>query len=539
MINDAVCEGCGDCSVQSNCLSVEPLETEFGTKRQINQSSCNKDFSCVKGFCPSFVTVEGGQLKKPKAVSVDGNALPPIPEPTLPDIDRAYGVLVTGVGGTGVVTIGALLGMAAHLENKGVTVLDVTGLAQKGGAVMSHVQISHAPTDIHATRIAMGEADLVIGCDAIVTAGDECTSRMRHDTTRVVVNSAQTPTAEFIKNPNWAFPGLSAENDIRAAAGEAVDFIDANRFAVALLGDAIYTNPFVLGYAWQKGWLPLTLASLERAIELNAVSVEKNRAAFDWGRRAAYDLASVKQAAAGDARPAQGATVIALHTKKAVDALIAKRVEFLTAYQNAAYAARYAAFVDKVRAAERALADGDTAQEQLTEAVARNLFKLMAYKDEYEVARLQSDPAFLARLSAQFEGDWKLKFHLAPPLFAKTDAHGHLVKKAYGPWMMTAFRWLAKAKFLRGTGLDPFGRTEERRSERALIGEYEALIDEVLARLNAANRPLALELAALPDGIRGYGHVKENNLRAVRQKWSTLLAKWRAPAGGQSHQQVA
>ncbi|HGO6081663.1 TPA: indolepyruvate ferredoxin oxidoreductase family protein [Burkholderia cenocepacia] len=539
VINDAVCEGCGDCSVQSNCLSVEPLETEFGTKRQINQSSCNKDFSCVKGFCPSFVTVEGGQLKKPKAVSVDGSALPPIPEPTLPAIDRAYGVLVTGVGGTGVVTIGALLGMAAHLENKGVTVLDVTGLAQKGGAVMSHVQISHAPTDIHATRIAMGEADLVIGCDAIVTAGDECTSRMRHDTTRVVVNSAQTPTAEFIKNPNWAFPGLSAENDIRAAAGVAVDFIDANRFAVALLGDAIYTNPFVLGYAWQKGWLPLTLASLERAIELNAVSVDKNRAAFDWGRRAAYDLASVKQAAAGDARPAQGATVISLHTKKAVDALIAKRVEFLSAYQNAAYASRYAAFVDKVRATERALADGDTVQEPLTEAVARNLFKLMAYKDEYEVARLQSDPAFLARLRAQFEGDWKLKFHLAPPLFAKTDAHGHLVKKAYGPWMMSAFRLLAKAKFLRGTALDPFGRTAERRTERALIGEYEALIGEVLAKLNAANRPLALELAALPDGIRGYGHVKENNLRAVRQKWDTLLAKWRSPAGGQSHQQVA
>ncbi len=539
VINDAVCEGCGDCSVQSNCLSVEPLETEFGTKRQINQSSCNKDFSCVKGFCPSFVTVEGGQLKKPKAVSVDGSALPPIPEPTLPAIDRAYGVLVTGVGGTGVVTIGALLGMAAHLENKGVTVLDVTGLAQKGGAVMSHVQISHAPTDIHATRIAMGEADLVIGCDAIVTAGDECTSRMRHDTTRVVVNSAQTPTAEFIKNPNWAFPGLSAENDIRAAAGVAVDFIDANRFAVALLGDAIYTNPFVLGYAWQKGWLPLTLASLERAIELNAVSVDKNRAAFDWGRRAAYDLASVKQAAAGDARPAQGATVISLHTKKAVDALIAKRVEFLSAYQNAAYASRYAAFVDKVRATERALANGDTVQEPLTEAVARNLFKLMAYKDEYEVARLQSDPAFLARLRAQFEGDWKLKFHLAPPLFAKTDAHGHLVKKAYGPWMMSAFRLLAKAKFLRGTALDPFGRTAERRTERALIGEYEALIGEVLAKLNAANRPLALELAALPDGIRGYGHVKENNLRAVRQKWDTLLAKWRSPAGGQSHQQVA
>ncbi|WP_322067316.1 indolepyruvate ferredoxin oxidoreductase family protein [Burkholderia ubonensis] len=539
VINDAVCEGCGDCSVQSNCLSVEPLETEFGTKRQINQSTCNKDFSCVKGFCPSFVTVEGGQLKKPKAVSVDGSALPPIPEPALPAIDRAYGVLVTGVGGTGVVTIGALLGMAAHLENKGVTVLDVTGLAQKGGAVMSHVQISHAPTDIHATRIAMGEADLVIGCDALVTAGDECTSRMRHNTTRVVVNSAKTPTAEFIKNPNWSFPGLSAEQDIRAAAGDAVDLVDANHFAVALLGDAIYTNPFVLGYAWQKGWLPLTLASLERAIELNAVQVDKNRAAFDWGRRAAHDLASVQQAATGGARAAQaGATVIALHTKKSVDALIAKRVEFLAAYQNAAYGARYAAFVERVRAAERALADGD-AQEPLTEAVARNLFKLMAYKDEYEVARLQSDPAFLARLSAQFEGDWKLKFHLAPPLLAKKDAHGHLLKKAYGPWMMPAFRMLAKLKFLRGTGLDPFGRTEERRTERALIGEYEALIGEVVGKLTAANRPLALELAALPDGIRGYGHVKENNLRAVRTKWNTLLAQWRSPTGGQSRQQVA
>ena len=543
-INDAVCEGCGDCGVQSNCLSVEPLETPLGRKRRIDQSSCNKDFSCVNGFCPSFVTVEGAALKKAAGAAFDEAALAarvdalPVPATHL---DAApFDMLVTGVGGTGVVTIGALLGMAAHLENKGVTVLDVTGLAQKGGAVMSHVQISHAPTDIHATRIAMGEADLVIGCDALVTAGDECTSRMRHDATRVVVNSAQTPTADFIKNPNWSFPGLSAEQDIRAAAGDAVDLVDANRFAVALLGDAIYTNPFVLGYAWQKGWLPLTLASLERAIELNAVQVDKNRAAFDWGRRAAHDLASVQQAAAGDARNAQaGATVITLHTKKSVDTLIAKRVDFLTAYQNAAYAARYAAFVDKVRAAERALADGDAAQEPLTEAVARSLFKLMAYKDEYEVARLQSDPAFLARLSAQFEGDWKLKFHLAPPLFAKKDAHGHLVKKAYGPWMMSAFRMLAKLKCLRGTGLDPFGRTDERRTERALIGEYEALVDELVGKLNAANRPLALELAALPDGIRGYGHVKENNLRAVRQKWNTLLAQWRSQAGSQNHQQVA
>ncbi|ACR27431.1 indolepyruvate ferredoxin oxidoreductase family protein [Burkholderia glumae] len=530
VINEAVCEGCGDCSVQSNCLSVEPLDTEFGTKRQINQSSCNKDFSCVKGFCPSFVTVEGAQLRKPKAVAVDAASLPALPEPTLPAIARTYGVLVTGVGGTGVVTIGALIGMAAHLENKGVTVLDVTGLAQKGGAVMSHVQIARAPEDIHATRIAMGEADLVIGGDALVTASDECTSRMRLGETRVVVNSAKTPTADFIKQPQWSFPGASAEHDIRASAGEAVDLVDANHFAVALLGDAIYANPFVLGYAWQRGWLPLTHASLTRAIVLNGVQVEKNLAAFEWGRRAAHDPASVRQAASSrqPGKGADGATVIALHTRKAVDTLIATRVAQLGAYQNAAYAARYASVVERVREAERRL-DGEHAQEPLTEAVARNLYKLMAYKDEYEVARLQSDPAFLAKLAAQFDGELTLRYHLAPPIFAKRDEHGRLVKRAYGPWMLSAFRLLAKLKGLRGTAFDPFGRTEERRTERALIGEYVALVDALIARLTPQRLPLALELANLPDGIRGYGHVKENNLRAVRGKWDALLARWNGP----------
>ena len=527
VINEAVCEGCGDCSVQSNCLSVEPLETEFGTKRQINQSSCNKDFSCLKGFCPSFVTVEGGQLRKPKPLGADAGQLPEVPEPVLPEIGRPYGVLVTGVGGTGVVTIGALIGMAAHLEQKGVTVLDVTGLAQKGGAVMSHVQIANAPEDIHATRIAMGEAELVIGCDAIVTASDECTSRMQHGHTRVVVNSSKTPTAEFIKNPDWTFPGSSTENDVRAAAGDAVDFVDANRFAVALLGDAIYTNPFVLGYAWQRGWLPLSHRSLVRAIELNDVQIEKNLAAFEWGRRAAHDPASVQQAVTpAAARETAGATVISLHTKKTVDALIAKRVEHLTAYQNAAYAERYRSLVDAVREAERHL-DADAAGEPLTEAVARNLHKLMAYKDEYEVARLQTDPAFLAKLQAQFEGDWKLNFHLAPPILAKKDANGRLIKKQYGPWMLSAFKVLAKLKALRGTALDPFGKTEERRTERALIGEYEALVRELIGGLRQENLALAIELANLPDGIRGYGHVKENNLRAVRAKWNDLAARWR------------
>ncbi|CAH2787215.1 MAG: Indolepyruvate ferredoxin oxidoreductase, alpha and beta subunits [uncultured Paraburkholderia sp.] len=540
VINEAVCEGCGDCSVKSNCLSVEPLDTEYGTKRQINQSTCNKDFSCVNGFCPSFVSVEGGQLRKPKTASgIVGDAMPPVPEPALPAIDRPYGVLVTGVGGTGVVTIGALLGMTAHLENKGVTVLDVTGLAQKGGAVMSHVQIANKPGDIHATRIAMGEASLVIGCDAIVTASDECVSRMQAGQTRVVLNSAHTPTAELIKNPNWRFPGSSTEADVRAGAGdECVDTVDANHFAVALLGDAIYTNPFVLGYAWQRGWVPLTYQSLMRAIELNNVQVERNRAAFEWGRRAAHDPAAVRkfaqsQGAGTMAATAEGASgkIISLHTPKALDTLIDKRAAYLAAWQNNAYAQRYRALVSQVRAAESALDSADT-QLPLTEAVAKNLHKLMAYKDEYEVARLYSDPAFIEKLKASFEGDWKLHIHLAPPMFSKKDAQGHLIKKKYGPWVFSAMHVLAKLKFLRGTALDIFGKTEERRTERALIGEYEALIRELIGGLTAQNRDLAVELANLPGGIRGFGHIKENNLKGVRVKWNDLLARWRSPQTG-------
>jgi indolepyruvate ferredoxin oxidoreductase len=536
VINEAVCEGCGDCSVKSNCLSVEPLDTEYGTKRQINQSTCNKDYSCLNGFCPSFVTVEGGQLKKPKATSIASDAMSPVPTPELPEIARPYGVLVTGVGGTGVVTIGALLGMAAHLEQKGVTVLDVTGLAQKGGAVMSHVQIANRPTDIHATRIAMGEADLVIGCDAIVTASNECGSRMQPDHTRVVVNSAQTPTAEFIKNPNWSFPGASAEADIRAAAGQHVALVDANRFAVALMGDAIYTNPFVLGFAWQKGWVPLRHESLVRAIELNAVQVEKNLAAFEWGRRAAHDLEAVRRLADAQhgVQEAPG-KVIALHTPKALDALIDKRLDYLAKYQNTAYAARYGRLVAEVRAKEAALGSGD-GQYPLTEAVAKNLHKLMAYKDEYEVARLYADPVFLDKVKNSFEGDWKIKMHLAPPSFSKKDAHGHLVKKQYGPWMMSAMRVLAKLKFLRGTALDPFGRTEERKMERALIGEYEALVRELIGGLTAQNLQLAVELANLPDSMRGYGHIKDNNVKAAKIKWNALLARWRNNEGGEKRQ---
>ncbi|MGC7405673.1 indolepyruvate ferredoxin oxidoreductase family protein [Pandoraea pneumonica] len=538
VINEAVCEGCGDCSVKSNCLSVEPLETEFGTKRQINQSTCNKDFSCLNGFCPSFVTVEGGQLRKPKTAKVDNEGLPPLPEPALPPITRPYGILVTGVGGTGVVTIGGLLGMAAHLENKGVTTLDVTGLAQKGGAVTSHVQIALQPEDIHATRIAMGDARVVIGCDAITTASDDTLSRVQHGVTNIVVNSAHTPTAEFIRNPSWRFPGASTENDIRAAAGDSVDFVDANHLALRLLGDTIYTNPFVLGFAWQKGWVPLSYAALTRAIELNGVSIEKNKQAFEWGRRAAHDLASVRKLARQGEAPessAAGGKLITLHSPKALDALIQRRYDQLVAYQDRAYAERFKQTVDRVRSAESAI-DNGASQMPLTEAVARALYKLMAYKDEYEVARLYSDPAFMKKLNEQFEGDFSLRFHLAPPSLAKHDDKGHLIKKAYGPWMMKAFGVLAKFKGLRGGALDIFGRTEERRTERALIGEYEALVNELISHLNEHNVALAVQLAELPQEIRGYGHVKEQNLAATRIKWTKLLTQFR---DGSSHRVAA
>ncbi|CAH0440635.1 indolepyruvate ferredoxin oxidoreductase family protein [Ralstonia pseudosolanacearum] len=531
-INDAVCEGCGDCSVKSNCLSVEPLDTELGTKRKINQSSCNKDFSCVNGFCPSFVTAEGAQVRKPESRGIAMDSLPLLPHPELPAIHRAYGVLVTGVGGTGVVTIGGLLGMAAHIEGKGVTVLDMAGLAQKGGAVLSHVQIGERPDTIHATRIAMGEADLVIGCDAIVSASDEVLSKVQFGQTRAIVNSAATPTADFIKNPNWRFPGSSAEADIRAAVGDACAFEDASALAVRLLGDAIYTNPLVLGFAWQKGWIPLTYDALLRAIELNGVSVDKNKTAFEWGRHLAHDREAVL-ALAGEA-PRAKAEVIALPAT--LDTLIARRVDLLTAYQNAAYADAFRVVVERVRTTESAVA-GAGQPLALTEAVARNLSRLMAYKDEYEVARLYTDPAFLDKLRTQFEGepdrDYQLNFWLAPPLWAKRDERGHLVKQRFGPGTMRLFKLLAGLKGLRGTAFDLFGKTEERRTERALIGEYRALVDELVSGLSTQKLALAIDLARLPEDIRGFGHVKEANLAAARVRWGKLLAQWRNAGAAQ------
>jgi indolepyruvate ferredoxin oxidoreductase len=521
VINELVCEGCGDCSVQSNCVSVEPLETEFGRKRQINQNSCNKDLSCVKGFCPSFVTVEGGTLKKPKkGAGPSLGQLPAIPEPTLPSCESAWGIVVAGVGGTGVITIGQLLGMASHLEGKGIVTQDAAGLAQKGGATWSHVQIANTPEAIHTTKVDTAKADLIIGCDAIVAANKTTLAVMHPERSFVALNNHSTPTASFVTDTEWSFPAGQCEQAIAAAVGkDHFASFDAEEAATQLLGDSIYTNPLMLGFAWQHGRIPLGRESLMRAMELNGVQIENNKAAFEWGRRCAHDLASVKALF-------KAAAVIQFVKRPSLEETITRRVEFLTGYQDAAYAADYRAFVEKVRAAEAKLGTST----RLSEAVAKYLFKLMAYKDEYEVARLHTDPAFLAKVNAQFEGDFKLVHHLAPPLFAAKNDQGELVKKPFGAWIRPAFGLLAKLKGLRGMAFDVFGYTEERRTERALIGEYRAAVDELLAGLSADKLALAVEIAKLPEDIRGYGHVKERHLKAARAKWTELMARWRAPA---------
>lgn len=524
VINELVCEGCGDCSVQSNCLSVEPLETEFGRKRQINQSTCNKDMSCLKGFCPSFVTVEGGQLKKKaKGKATSPFEMGPLPEPEIPSTrgvnGDVWGIVVAGVGGTGVITIGQLLGMAGHIEGKGIVTQDAGGLAQKGGATWSHVLIGASQDDIRTTRVSMAGADLIIGCDPIVAAGKETLMRMREGRTHVALNSYSTPTAAFVHNANWQNPAEACAAEIVKAVGVAgVGAFNADAASTKLMGDSIYTNPMMLGYAWQKGWIPLEHASLMRAIELNAVAVENNKTAFEWGRRAAHDLASVEKLFVS-------AQVIAMPTpRQGLADLVARRVTFLTDYQNAAYARRYEEFVKRVQEAESTL--GKTL---LAQTVARYLFKLMAYKDEYEVARLHTDRSFHDKVGAMFEGDFKLNYHLAPPMIAKKNDRGELQKQQFGPWMLTAFKVLARLKGLRGTALDPFGRTEERKMERALIDQYLASMEEVLYSLDADNHAAAVEIARIPELIKGYGHVKARHVELAQQKWTEAMAAFRQP----------
>ncbi|MGE5648683.1 MAG: indolepyruvate ferredoxin oxidoreductase family protein, partial [Bacillota bacterium] len=519
-INDAVCEGCGDCGAQSNCTSILPLETEFGRKRAIDQSSCNKDYSCVKGFCPSFVTVEGGTLRKSKTGVARQDDFGPLPDPVLPACDAPYNILLNGIGGTGVITIGALIGMAAHLEGKGVSVLDMTGMSQKNGSVTSHIRIARVPGAIRAQRIATGEADLVLGGDMLTAGAQDAISKMRAGRTRAVVNTHRQPTGHFTKNPDWQFPFEQVKELINESVAERADYIDATRLATALMGDAIATNLFMLGFAYQKGALPVSEAALLRAIELNGVAIESNKKSFLWGRRAAVDLARVERIAV----PAQP---VVLQMPQTLNSLIARRVAFLTGYQDAAYAGRYEALVNTVRQAESALGAGD----RLTRAVAQSYFKLMAYKDEYEVARLYTDGQFMDKLKQQFDGEFTLAFNLAPPLFAKKDANGVPLKARYGSWMWHGFRMLAKLKTLRGGAFDLFGYTAERRMERRLIDEYRATVLSLLDGLRTDNLALAAEIAALPEKIRGFGHVKAKAISQFRIEQEALLKKYVQQSG--------
>ncbi len=521
VINELVCEGCGDCGVQSNCVAISAIETEFGRRRQIDQSTCNKDFSCINGFCPSFVTVHGGKVKKGKGVGVSEN-VDQIPEPDIPVIDGSFGAIITGVGGTGVVTIGALIGMAAHLEGKGCGIIDMAGLAQKGGAVASHIRLANTPDDVQSIRIAAGGADLVLGCDMVTTASAPVIAGINPGHTIVVVNSHEKLSGEFTHNVDFSFPAQRIIKPIRERAGEdKVMVLEAERLATALLGDAIATNMFMLGVAWQNGGLPLSRASIRRAIELNGVAVDMNLAAFEWGRAAAHDVSALPVSEKGRAE-------VLDHRRKSRDLgeIIARRYDWLNDYQGKAYAQRYLDDVERVRKVESLAMPG---RDLVGEQVARNLYKLMAVKDEYEVGRLYANGAFMAQLESQFDTYDRLEFHLAPPLFAKRDHKGQLIKKAYGPATMKLFGLLSRMRFLRGTLFDPFRYTKERKKERQLLKDYRAIVDVIVENLSDNNYKAAIELASYPDKIRGFGHVRERSMKKAehlrRELWASFLNK--------------
>jgi indolepyruvate ferredoxin oxidoreductase len=527
VINELVCEGCGDCGVQSNCISIEPVETEFGRKRRINQSSCNKDFSCLKGYCPSFVTLRGAKLRKAglsEAAAASDALLAALPPPPAADAAQPVNVLVVGIGGSGVVTLGALLGMAAHLEGRGCSVLDVTGLAQKNGPVTSHVRIANDPASLFATRIGAGGADLVLGCDIVVTAGADALSKIAKGRTRLLVNDHVAPTADFASHPDLDLSPAAMQEVIRRSAGdEACRFLPASELATALFGDAIAANLFLLGFALQQGWLPIGLPALERAIELNGRAVETNLRALAWGRLAAHDYAAVERAARPALRPAEAAPA------ETLEALVARRVAFLKGYQGAAYARRYAEQVERVAARERERTPGRSG---LAEAVARYYFKLLAYKDEYEVARLWTDGSFREQLSREFEAWERIELHLAPQIANPRDPDsGRARKWVLGPWVFRGLALLAKLKFLRATPFDPFGWTAHRRGERQRIRDYEAVLTELLAGLAPETHELAVEIASLPEHVRGFDLVKDEHLEAVKAKQAELLAAFRLRAG--------
>ncbi|QNB01458.1 indolepyruvate ferredoxin oxidoreductase family protein [Massilia sp. Se16.2.3] len=528
VINPAVCEGCGDCGVQSNCLSILPLETPLGRKRQIDQASCNKDFSCVEGFCPSFVSVIGGSLKKPSAATLAQAELEKLlaayPLPTPFAFDKPFEMLVAGVGGTGVVTVGALITMAAHLEGKGASTLDFTGFAQKGGAVMSHVRVARSPKALHQVRIDLQQADAILACDLVVAAMPDSLAVMRRGHTQVIANESEIPTADFTRNPDADVRREDLLAKIMDANGGASTLrLNAPDIAARVLGDPIGANILLMGAAWQKGLVPVSLEAIMRAIELNNVAVEMNKKAFLLGRLVAADAGAVD-------RLAQPARVIQFTPPSSLQDLVAYRVDLLTRYQDARYAETYRAAVARVEAREVEI-EGEASKRAVSRAVARALFKVMAYKDEYEVARLHRDPAFLEGLHNQFEGDFKLEYHLAPPLLARRKPGSDVpAKMRFGGWLQSVFGVLAPLKVLRGTPFDVFGYTHERREERKTRDDYLALVETIATGLTARNRDSALKLAQLPESIRGFGHVKAGNLAKAKAETERLLQEFTSPS---------
>ncbi|MGM4928450.1 indolepyruvate ferredoxin oxidoreductase family protein [Tardiphaga sp. 619_E2_N8_5] len=513
LINPAVCEGCGDCSVQSNCISVEPLETALGRKRTINQSSCNKDYSCLKGFCPSFVTVDGGKLKRKAPVELGTIGI--LPEPaTRPALDKPYNVAVGGVGGTGVLTIGALLGMAAHIEGKASMILDMSGLAQKGGAVLSHVRLANDTGDVTCSRIVTGTADVLIAADEVVAIAKDTISLCESSRTTGIVNTHLIPIADFVRNRDFNFQSRKVNNVLEMSLRKESTFLDFTKAAEALLGDSIATNMMMMGFAYQQGLLPLQAASIEQAIELNGVSIKMNMLAFQLGRLAAADPARLANMLKGADETIAPKTL----DEMSLDEIVAHRSGLLTDYQSAKLAERYQAMVDLVR--EAAMRGGY--DDELPRAVAINYAKLLAYKDEYEVARLYTDGRFEKQLRDQFEGDVKISFNLAPPMLPGTDASGRPKKRAFGAWMLPLFRILAKLRTLRGTPLDVFGYSADRRLERDLIAGYEKDVATVLNLLSPLTVDTAVQLLSLPDSIRGYGPVKEASVQAAKVRYAEL-----------------
>ena len=509
-INTEVCEGCGDCGVQSNCVSIVPVETELGRKRAIDQSSCNKDYSCLQGFCPSFVTLEGAQVKKQVTTKLD---LPDLPDPEIPAIDGTWNVIVTGVGGTGVVTIGAVLAQAAQIDGKGAAMMEMAGLAQKGGAVHIHCRIANKPEDINAVRVATGEADALIGGDLVVSAGSKTLGLTSTGRTGAVVNSHEIITGDFTRNTEFALPTDRLRVSLEARIRDRLTLFDASDLARETMGDSIFSNMMIFGAAWQMGLVPVSKDAIIAAIELNGAAVERNQRAFEIGRWAALHPDEAEKVL----------TPNVVQLPKSLEDKIAFRADHLTDYQSKRLAKRYRKLVDGIEDAK------------VKEAVAKGYHKLLSYKDEYEVARLLRKTR--AKAEASFEGDFKMSYHLAPPLLSKEGPNGRPQKRKFGPWIERAFPWLSRMKGLRGTPFDPFGRTEERKMERALIRQYETDMAEVLPKADGPAREAIIALADLPLQIRGFGPVKMANQEKAAKRREELLAVIRA--GGPSLKDAA